>query len=551
MQGRALAAVLVVVPALALAASVARPGFAEDRPAGEQPANLTLAPASGAAQPAADPSVPQPLAEPTPPADPVVAIIRQKLAEPALRKAASAGDLAALEAFYGERSEPPVWITDMGFTYQGQAAISEIAGADDWGLSAAAFDLPDAGALPAMQEAQAEAELKLALAILKYSRFARGGRTTPVKLSKLFDQVPALRDPKTVLAEISAVDAPDAYLQSLHPKHEQFERLRQVLLKARDGGASGKKKLSAGEVQRLIVNMERWRWMPETLGPVYVENNVPEFMLRVVKGGEVIHSDKIVVGKPVYATPVFSADMRTIVFNPEWIVPATIVREDLLPKLRGGGGMFGSNISVLRQHNLKVKKNGRTVDPRKIDWKRVRYGDVTFIQPPGPKNALGKLKFLYPNKHVVYMHDTIKKGLFKKAVRIEGHNCLRMEKPGRLAAVLLAEDKGWSSAKIDKLLAEGNNSAVSLDRPIPVHTTYFTARVDDEGKFQTFSDIYNLDRRTAKALFGKTVKVETVARSTPASSAGGREETRRPARRPKRPPPPSVAQQSIPGLFGN
>jgi murein L,D-transpeptidase YcbB/YkuD len=551
MQGRALAAVLVVVPALALAASVARPGFAEDRPAGEQPANLTLAPASGAARPAADPSVPPPLAEPTPPADPVVAIIREKLAEPALRKAAFAGDLAALKVFYGERSEPPVWVTDMGFTYQGQAAISEIAGADDWGLSAAAFDLPDAGALPARQEAQAEAEIKLTLAILKYSRFARGGRATPSKLSKLFDQVPALRDPKTVLAEISAVDAPDTYLQSLHPKHEQFERLRRVLLKARDGGASGTKKLSAGEVQRLIINMERWRWMPETLGPVYVENSLPEFMLRVVKNGEVVHSDKMVIGKRRYATPVFSADMRTIVFNPEWIVPATIVREDLLPKLRGGGGMFSSNTAVLRQHNLKVRKNGRTVDPRKIDWKRVRYGDVTFIQPPGPKNALGKLKFLYPNKHVVYMHDTIKKGLFKKAVRIEGHNCLRMEKPGRLAAVLLAEDKGWSMAQIEKLLKDGNNSAVSLDRPIPVHTTYFTARVDDEGKLRTFGDPYGLDSRTAKAVLGKTVKLGTVATNPPASSAGTREETPRPVKRPKRPAPPSVAQQSIPGLFGN
>lgn len=213
--------------------------------------------------------------------------------------------------------------------------------------------------------------------------------------------------------------------------------------------------------------------------------------------------------------------------------------------------MFSSNTAVLRQHNLKVSRNGRTLDPRKIDWKRVRYGDVTFTQPPGPKNALGKLKFLYPNKHVVYMHDTIKKGLFKKAVRVEGHNCLRMEKPRLLAAVLLAEDKGWSSAKIDKLLAEGNNSAVSLDRPIPVHTTYFTVRVDDEGRVQTFGDVYDLDRRTAKAVLGKTVKFETVARNAPASSAGAREETARPARRPKRPAPPSVAQQSIPGLFGN
>ena len=138
---------------------------------------------------------------------------------------------------------------------------------------------------------------------------------------------------------------------------------------------------------------------------VYVQDNVPEFMLYVVKNGKTIHSDKIAVGKLRYATPIFSADMQTIVFNPEWTAPPTVVRENLLPSLRSGGGWFGGS-SILRQHGLQVKYNGRIVDPGSINWNSVNMANIAFTQPPGPTNVLGKIKFLYPNKHFVYMHDT-------------------------------------------------------------------------------------------------------------------------------------------------
>ena len=170
---------------------------------------------------------------PVPSADPVIASIRSKLADAALRKGAGAKDLAALEVFYAERSDPPVWITSMGFSARAQEAINEISKADDWGLSASAFELPPAGDLPNSADEQASVEIKLQLAILKYARFARGGRVDPATLSAIIDQAPPLRDPKVVLTEIAAAPAPRAYLQSLHPKHEQFQRLREALLKAR------------------------------------------------------------------------------------------------------------------------------------------------------------------------------------------------------------------------------------------------------------------------------------------------------------------------------
>ena len=438
--------------------------------------------------------------------DSVVALIRTKLADPALRKGADPADLAALEAVYKARTGGPLWMTDMGFSAKGEQALSEILEADDWGLDASAFDLPSGNDLPAGPEAAAIAELKLDLAILKYARFARGGRLTPLDIDDKLDQAPPLRDPNGVLSEIAASDAPDSYLQSLHPKHEQFARLRLALLKARGKDTDGMpddadaKPASDKEIKRIIINMERWRWLPEDLGSVYVWNNSPEFMLYVVKDSKTIYADKTLVGTSKYATPVFDADMTSIIFNPDWIAPETVLVENLLPPLRDG------NYSILKVHKLSVSYNGKPVDPRSIDWGRVNIKAFTFTQKSGPDNVLGKVKFWFPNPHTVYMHDTLayRKKYFGKPVRAIGHDCVRMEKPEGFAAVLLAEGKGWSADQVKEQWDNGVNSAVTLDRPIPVHMTYFTVVVDENGRVSTFADLYGFDRKVANALFGNT-----------------------------------------------
>ena len=484
---------------------------------------------------------------PIPAADPVIASIRSKLGDAGLRKGADPKDLSALEAFYAERSGPPVWITGMGFSAKAQAVLNEIGKADDWGLAASAFELPPAGDLPKTADAQAVAEVKLQLAVLKYARFARGGRADPSSLSELIDQAPPLLEPKVVLTEIAASPAPDIYLQSLHPKHEQFQRLRQALLKARGVGDddAAKKPRNEQEIQRLLINMERWRWMPADLGTIYVQDNVPEFMLYVVKDGKTIHSDKIVVGQRNYATPIFSADMQSIVFNPEWTVPPTIVRENLLPNLRSGG-WFGGSTSILREHGLQVKYNGRTVDPDSINWSSVNMASIAFTQAPGPTNVLGKLKFVYPNKHTVYMHDTIKQNLFNQTVRAIGHNCIRMEKPSQLAEILLQQDKGWDSKKVQDLLSRSVDEPVTLDHPIPVHTTYFTAVVDDQGKVTSFADIYALDRKVASVVLGKAIAYAATADDNDDSDAGS---NAAPAAKPKA--KKETVAGPIQGLFGD
>ena len=495
MRGGRLIAVLFCT-GLALALAPGGPARAEE-------------PAAAPAQPAPGPASPQPSAAPAnqplttaaaqPQTNPVVASIRAKLADTSATKGADAGDLAALQAFYAGRTGAPLWVTEMGLSARGQAALFEIGKADDWGLDAVAFDLPPAGALPTTPENQANAEIKLDLAILKYARFARGGRFNPQEISELLDQTPHVREPKMVLSEIEAAAAPDQYLQSLHPKHAQFTRLRQALLKARapEEGAT-KPAANDKDIKRIIINMERWRWMPEDLGSVYVWNNSPEFMLYVVKDGKTIYADKTLVGTIGYATPVFTADMATVVFNPDWIAPETVVTENLLPHLRDG------NYSILRVHKLLVSYNGSPVDPSRVNWSRGNILSYTFLQKTGPQNVLGKAKFLFPNRHTVYMHDTlpVRKKYFKQPVRMIGHECIRMEKPQQFAAVLLAEGNGWPASKVKELWDGSAQSPVALEHKIPVHLTYFTAVVDDVGKLSTFADVYGLDNKMAVALFG-------------------------------------------------
>ena len=423
--------------------------------------------------------------------------VRLKLTDPGLRKSVHSDDLAAIESFHAGQDVPALWIDSAGISPAGKAVLAELGKAEDWALEPSEFLVPPSDYQPISAEDQAAAEVAIGLAVLRYARYAQGGRLSPSNLSELIDQHPPIRDPKTVLTEIRTAKEPGLYLTKLHPQHRQFALLREALRSERAKG-----EIEPDDLERLLVNIERWRWMPDELGTRYVWLNTPEFMMHVVKGDEIVHSEKTVVGERRYATPVFSASMDSMVFNPKWTVPPTIVREDLLPKLRKGGKWYDrtDNTAVLKQHRLKVYYRGRRVDPKKINWKKVNLRAISFVQPPGPKNYLGKVKFLYPNKHVVYMHDTIKREPFKEDIRAEGHHCPRVENPGTVAAVLLAEDKGWEKSKIDELLKNSKDHEVDLDDPIPVHTTYFTAVVDADGELQTFGDIYKLDGVVARAL---------------------------------------------------
>ena len=387
-----------------------------------------------------------------PAASPVVEAVHKLLADKTFVSKANSDDAAALVSFYASRAEA-LWIANGAFTDKANAVIAEIKKADDWGLNAAEFELPqlasgnDAGL-------QGGAEVKLSYAALKYARFARGGRVEPLALSNILDMKPPVKDAKIVLQELANSAAPDAYLSGLNPKHAEFEKLRQALLKARgpqapvedidaalkvklpdDGktlklgsehddvvllrkrlkldlseNANGRyfdDKLEAAiksfqtasdikangqlnnktrtalnregepkkadpkrDLGRLIVNMERWRWLPEDMGPFYVINNIPEFASRVMKGNDEVLKQKIIVGQPSWPTPVMAANMEFVIFHPEWGVPDGIKMKELLPRLKraggGGGGFFdqffggGSSggARVLAAYGLKQLNSG-------------------------------------------------------------------------------------------------------------------------------------------------------------------------------------------------
>lgn len=449
---------------------------------------------------AAEPPI---VAQPPPsPADPTVVEVRSQLTDASLRKEAASDDLAALKTFYGELTGPPLWITTSGFSVKAQSLIKEIEQADDWGVPAERLDAPPAGDVPSTTDGQAVDELKLSRAILKYARFARGGRTSPRRVSVLFDQRPPLLDPKTVITEIAASADPAAYLRGLHPKYEQVERLRQALLKARAKGGGDE-----ALIQLLVINMERWRWMPEELGSIYVWNNIPEFKARVVQNGRTIYEEQIIVGKPKTPTPILSASIQSIVFHPEWLLPNSIVEEELKPSLQNVRSLDEPSTGILKQRNLKVRLKGAPVDVETIDWTTANLRQYTFVQPPGPGNALGTLKFNFPNRHAVYMHDTSRRELFSEPNGALSHGCIRLREPQRLAALLLAEDKGWAAQQVGALLTKGKTRWVRLTRPVPVHLTYFTVLVGAKGELERFPDVYGLDSRMGAVLFGKSNKL--------------------------------------------
>jgi L,D-transpeptidase YcbB len=260
---------------------------------------------------------------------------------------------------------------------------------------------------------------------------------------------------------------------------------------------------SPARTRLILLNMERWRWLPHELGLYYVTVNVPEFMLRVMDEGKVVHSARVVVGKPDKQTPIFSNEMQEVVFNPYWNVPNSIKTEEIRPYLTEEGGWFGGggwNTAVLERHNLRINVGGREVDPSRIDWSRIDIRSLNIYQPPGPDNVLGNVKFVFPNKHDVYMHDTPQKFLFAKAVRAESHGCMRVQNPDQLALTLLKHDQGWSAGRVASAIQSGYDQHIPLSQKVPVYVTYFTLWVNDNGSISTFGDIYGHDSRMAAAL---------------------------------------------------
>jgi murein L,D-transpeptidase YcbB/YkuD len=290
--------------------------------------------------------------------------------------------------------------------------------------------------------------------------------------------VPEVADILGTIAD--ATDAGKA-LDAFSPQHAEYQKLKAMLAEVR-ANSGGKKSETPRQVETTIIaNMERWRWYPRDLGKAHVIVNQPDFTLRVMHEGAQVWTTRVVIGKPSMPTPLLSETMKFITVNPTWHVPPSIVHNEYLPAL-------AQDPTVLDRMGLRVSYSG---------------GGVSIWQPPGPNNALGRIRFNFPNRFLVYQHDTPDKYYFAHEVRAYSHGCMRVQDPAKYAEVLLniaRPQEHWTAERITRMFGHAEQDLQLQPTPIWVHLTYQTAFVDNAGKLQTRRDIYNLDSRTLAAI---------------------------------------------------
>ncbi len=234
-------------------------------------------------------------------------------------------------------------------------------------------------------------------------------------------------------------------------------------------------------IEQILVNMNRMKWVPDISANQVITVNIPEFMMRVYEGGAKALEMKVVVGKEGANTTMFSGNLNQVVFSPYWNVPASIVEEEILPAMN-------ADPNYLQKHRMEIVKQNDSLP--------------VIRQVPGPGNAMGKAKFLFPNSYDIFLHDTPAKDLFALDKRAFSHGCIRVEDAQKLAEYLLKDDKGWTSEKIQQAMNSSKEKFVSVEEPVPVVITYFTAWVDENGRLNFRDDIYGHDAKIREKMFG-------------------------------------------------
>ena len=310
-----------------------------------------------------------------------------------------------------------------------------------------------------------------------------------IKLGMSGDRVIKLRDRLNYLGY--GAGESDVYDAQMQDAVKTFQRTHLL----EPDGAPGRKTITElnrsneERIQQIQLNLERWRWMPETMGEHYIMVDIPGFSYSVIKNDVEVMSAKTVVGRDARRTPVFMAPMSYIVFSPYWHVPRSMAVKDFLPRLK-------KDPYALNRSKIRIFQNGQEIDPGTVDWSQYSSRNFPFQlrQDPGDQNSLGRVKFMFPNKHAIYLHDTPSKSLFNRTSRDFSSGCVRIENPEELAGYFLGE-VGWDEKRISEAFRRSSEAHVSLakDKKIPVYTLYMTVRV--EGDSISFrADIYNKDK---------------------------------------------------------
>jgi murein L,D-transpeptidase YcbB/YkuD len=526
----------------------------DDAPTGAiKPQPLPHAPRLDLALPAgfsADlpPEAPPPAVAPSP-AEALAADIHAALdrfvAAPEQGRPIGAGDWkaarTAIAAVYAERAYAPLWLDGDHWNAAARAALARLARAREDGLDLA-LTPPPADSDP---QAKADAEIALSAAVVAYAMQASGARLNPRALSKDVTPKVEVADPAFALKSVAAAPDADAALEAFNPPQPGYRALREALAAERGEAPAPVAKFSPGPILKLgmtdprvplirarfglgaqndaataevydirvasavaafqrvhglpvngalteatasaldgfsaharredllLANMEMWRWQPRDMGETRVEVNVPDFTVRLMRGEDVVWKSRVIVGKPDTPTPIFSNSIKYMLFNPVWRVPESIIKKEMEPHAASDPDYFA-------RHGYKVSY----------------VGDRMVVeQPPGEANALGRMLFLFPNEHAVYLHDTPQRGLFASGFRAYSHGCVRVEDPAKLAELLT----GWSGARVRGYLGDKERT-VGLPAPVPIHIQYFTEIADESGRIDERRDVYGLTAKVAFAL---------------------------------------------------
>lgn len=466
---------------------------------------------------------------------------------------------AELVQFYRSRSFAPAWTAPA----DAEALLNRLSRADEEGLNVGDYGVQEMRALLGddKQEGTGDAavDVRLTLSYMKYSRDVRGGRVDPETLDRLWTPTQRQSDLAAELTEALRTGDIDGSLRRVVPAQTAYGQLKEALATLRrladrsvwaavaseepkglrerltalgdistdqpdapDGLEEGLMRFQrrhgltpSGEADQATVralnvrfedrirtielNMERWRWLPDDLGSRYILVNIAAFEAQVVEGRQAALQTPVVVGRPYRRTPVFSARMSYLVFSPYWNVPNNIAVRDKLPLIQ-------KNPEYLALQGFRVFPKGNSdlteVDPRTIDWDALDANDFPYRlrQDPGPLNALGGVKFMFPNKYNVYLHDTPQRELFGESVRTFSSGCIRVERPFDLAKYLLRGISEWTDDKIRNAMNAYREKTVVLPEPLPVHMVYLTAWVGGKDELNFRDDVYGRDALLADAL---------------------------------------------------